>query len=79
MFRYLSGSLRAIYDRKPRPEPPETVKAVANAKDRARALTKLPLANSLPLEVEPLIERGEFVPRSLLADRDVDEPVEDLS
>jgi hypothetical protein len=55
------------------------LKAVANAKDRKRALSKLELENVLPLDAKALIERGEFVPRSLVAGRDVDEPVEDLS
>src|ERR671916_3031313 len=66
MFMYWSDSLHAIYDRKPRPEPPEIVKAVANAKDRERAVSVLPLAN-FPLKVEALVKRGEFVPRPLVA------------
>jgi hypothetical protein len=55
------------------------LKAVANAKDRKRALSELPLENVLPLDARALIERGEFVPHSLVAGRDVDEPLEDLS
>jgi hypothetical protein len=79
LFRYLSDSLHGVYHGESRPEPPELLKAVANAKDRKRALSELALENVLPLDAKALIERGEFVPRSFVAGRDVDEPVEDLS
>jgi hypothetical protein len=52
---------------------------MANAKDRERAFLQLPLGNFLPLDAEALVERGELVPRPLIAGRDVDEPDEDLS
>src|SRR5215210_4032626 len=66
-FLYFTDSMRADYARKPRPEPPEVLQAVADAKDRDRALS-LVLAGFefLPLEREALVERGEFVPRSLV-------------
>jgi hypothetical protein len=79
LFRYLSDSLHAVYHGESRPEPSEIVKAVANAKDRERAFSQLPLGNFLPLDAEALVERGGLVPRPLIAGRDVDEPDEDLS
>jgi hypothetical protein len=33
----------------------------------------------LPVEIEALVERGELVPRSFVAGRDVGYPIEDLA
>jgi hypothetical protein len=66
----------------PFPEPPETVKAIARARDRRAALNQLYPEGSFgvfPYEVEALIERGELVPRSLVAGRELGEPLPDLS
>ena len=66
----------------PFPEPPETVKAIARARDRRAALNQLYPNGSFgifPYEVEALIERGELVPRSLVAGRELGEPLPDLS
>jgi hypothetical protein len=64
------------------PEPPETIKAIARARDRRAALNQLYPSGSFgvfPYEVEPLIGRGELVPRSLVAGRELGEVLEDLS
>jgi hypothetical protein len=66
----------------PYPEPPAIVYAIANAKDRAGALTELmgsPTVGFLPFEPGPFIERGELVYRSLVAGRELGEPIPDLS
>jgi hypothetical protein len=78
IYLYFSASLRTVYHGKPRPESPAIVRAVAAAKDRRKALAQIP-STHLPLDAEALVERGEFVPRPLVAGRDVDEPVQDLS
>jgi hypothetical protein len=82
VFGYLSNSMRADYAREPRPEPPECLKAVAGAKDRRDALERvLQGCSFLPVDEEALVERGEFVPRSLVAGRKYGdfEGLEDLS
>ena len=80
-FLFWCDSLKAVgHGNGPRPEPPEVLKAVAGAKDRGEALRRVMGGGShLPLDREALVERGEFVPRSLVAGRDADEPVEDPS
>ncbi len=51
-----------------RPEPPELLKAVGNARDRRSALDRVMDGYSpLPLDLDALIEYGEFLPRSLVA------------
>ena len=67
-FKYFTDSMRADGKREPRPEPPELLRAVADAKDRGEALRRVMRGSSfLPVEREALIERGEFVPRPLVA------------
>ena len=69
-FRFFSDSITADYKREPRPDPPELLKAVAAAKDRGEALSRVMGGFShLPLDREALVERGEFVPRSLVAEQ----------
>ena len=69
-FLFFSDSLRADYHREPRPAPPPLLKAVADAKDRREALSRVMGGSSfLPIDREALVERGEFVPRSLVAGR----------
>jgi hypothetical protein len=61
---------------------PAMVYAIVNAKDRAGALTELmgsPTVGFLPFEPEPLLERGELVYRSLVAGRELGEPIPELS
>jgi hypothetical protein len=82
-FLHSMDCLRAQGDCEPFPEPPETVKAIARARDRRAALNELYPNGSFgvfPYEVEALIERGELVPRSLVAGRELgDGPIPDLS
>ena len=67
------------------PEPPETIKALTRARNRAAALDTA-CGGGLglfPYEREALLERGELVPHSLVAalvaGREPGEPLEDLS
>jgi hypothetical protein len=79
-FLYLCDSMRADYRREPRPEPPEVFRAVADARDRESALLLvLPGPGSLPVDSDALIERGEFVPRSLVAGKEYGDLLEDRS
>ena len=82
-FLHSMDCLRAQGDGVPFPEPPETVKAIARAKDRRAALDQLYPGGSFgvfPYEPVALVERGELVPRSLVAGRDLgDGPIPDLS
>jgi hypothetical protein len=82
IFLHSMDCLRAQGECEPFPEPPETVKAIARARDRSGALSELYPSGTFgvfPYEVEPLLERGELVPRSLVAGRELGEPTEDLS
>jgi hypothetical protein len=73
-FLYFTDSMTADYGCKPRPEPPEVLRAVADAGDRVQALSRVMGDYShLPIDREALVERGEFVPRPLVASQRVDE------
>jgi hypothetical protein len=64
------------------PEPPETLRAITRAKDRRAALEQVyhPGAfDVFPYDTEALVERGELVPRSMVAGRELGEVLEDLS
>jgi hypothetical protein len=64
------------------PQPPETVRALLRARDRAAALEQVYQSGSFvifPYEHEALVERGELVPRSMVAGRQLGEVLEDLS
>jgi hypothetical protein len=64
------------------PETPETVRAITRARDRAAALEQVYQSGSFvifPYEHEALVERGELVPRSMVAGRELGEPLPDLS
>jgi hypothetical protein len=81
-FLHSMDCLRAQGDCEPFPEPPETVKAIAKARDRRAVLNQLYPNGSFgifPYEVEALLERGELVPRSMVAGRELGEPLPDLS
>ncbi len=56
-----------------RPPPPEIVRALARAKDRRAAFEALAPNPLFPYEYEVLVERGELVPRSMVAGRAVHE------
>jgi hypothetical protein len=82
VFLHTMDCLRAQGECKSFPEPPETVKAIARAQDRTSALNQLYPSGTFgifPYEVEALVERGELVPRSLVAGRELGEPLENLS
>ena len=69
LFLYFMDSARTVYPGNPRPEPPELLRAVAAAKDRREALSRIcsgGVVPSLPVDVEALVERGEFVPLPLV-------------
>jgi hypothetical protein len=70
-FRFFVDSALADYRREPRPEPPEVLRAAADARNRAEALSLVMDGGThLPIDPEALVERGEFVPRSLVAGRE---------
>jgi hypothetical protein len=80
MFGYLCDTLRSIHGTEPMPEPPVVMLAVVNAKDRRGALeTVCPTKQLLCFEEEPLVERGELVPRSMVVGYEVGKEVPDLS
>jgi hypothetical protein len=73
-FRFFTDSMDADFKREPRPEPPDLLKAVADARDRKGALSLVMDGGShLPLDREALVERGEFVPRPLVSGRTYEE------
>ena len=81
-FLHSMDCLRAQGECEPFPEPPETLKAIARARDRRAALNQLYPNGTFgifPYEVEALIDRGELVPRSRVAGRELGEPLPDLS
>ena len=64
------------------PEPPETLRAITRAKDRAAALEQIYQSGSFdifPYDVEAIVQRGELVPSSLVAGKELGEPMPDLS
>ncbi len=82
VFLHSMACLRAQGECEPFPEPPETVKAIARARDRRAVLNQLYPDGSFgifPYEVEALVERAELLPRSMVAGRELGEPLPDLS
>lgn len=81
--RYLHSMdcLRAQYEGNPFPEPPDTIKALTKARDRGAALEQGAggALDIFPYDKRALVERGELIPRSLVAGRELGEPLEDLS
>jgi len=80
-FLHSMDCLRAQSDGEPFPDPPETIKALPRARDRAAALNQVAggTFDIFPYDKQVLVERGELVPRSLVAGRELGEPLEDLS
>lgn len=67
-FKYFTDSMRADHRCQPRPEPPQVLQAVANARDQEAALSRvMGDYKLLPVSREALVERGEFAPHSLRA------------
>jgi len=78
LFLYLMDSSRTVYSGSPRPEPPELLRAVAAAKNRREAFSRIcpgGVVLSLPVDAEALVERGEFVPRPLVRSEASDDGV----
>jgi hypothetical protein len=65
----------AGYEGKPFPEPPQTIKALTRARNKAAALDTACGGgfDLFPYEREALVERGELVPVSWI------QPIEDMS
>ena len=65
------------------PEPPETVRALLRAKDRAAALEQVYGGGGsftlIPYDTETLVQRGELVPRSMVVGKELGEELPDLS
>ena len=80
-YLHCMNCLRAQHVGEPFPEPPETLKAITRARDRRAALFQLygGTLGIFPYDEDLLIERGDLVPRSLVAGRELGEPLEDLS
>jgi hypothetical protein len=81
-FLHSMDCLGAQGECEPFPEPPETLKAIARARDRRAALNQLYPNGSFsifPYEPEALVESGELVPRSMVVGRELGEPLPDLS
>ncbi|MBA3473391.1 MAG: hypothetical protein H0T57_09250 [Rubrobacter sp.] len=81
LFLHHSDCMRADHRSEPRPDPPEILTAVAKARDRRSAVERLYAQEASPApltayDLEALVERGELVPRSFLADHSYEESVE---
>jgi hypothetical protein len=79
VFKHAGDCLTADYKSEQRPEPPPILEAVARARDRRSAIERLYAPGSHPLvaySMEALVERGEFVPRSFLANHSYEESLE---
>jgi hypothetical protein len=73
LFSHFMNVLRADHHREPRPEPPELLRAIANAADRERAFHEVLDGYSfVAYQKDPLIERGEFVPSQLTTEGPVE-------
>jgi hypothetical protein len=77
-FLHSMDCLRAQAEARPFPEPPDTIKALSRACDRRAALQQVG-SDLFPYDERALVERGELVPRALVAGRELGDPIEDLS
>jgi hypothetical protein len=68
----------AQFNGDPLPEPPETIKAITRARNRAAALDAVVTGDpdNFPYERDALIADGELVPRSLVAGYELGEKIE---
>ena len=82
LIEHIFDCLHAQGEGVPFPEPPEILKAVSRAKNREAALHQVAGGGDLlfPYKVEPLIQHGRIVPRSLVEGHELgEEPLPDLS
>ena len=75
LFGHGARCLTADYKGEPRPEPPEILKAIVRARDRRRVAERL-YTPFTAYDLDALVERGEFTPRSYLANHSYEESVE---
>jgi len=70
VFLHSAECIRADHAGRPRPEPPPTLVALCKARDRRAALEKVARepGGLFPYDTEALLERGELVPRSIVAE-----------
>jgi hypothetical protein len=81
-FLHSCDCLRAQGSGEPFLDPPETIKALTMARDRGVAVEQVvgDASGLFPYDKQALVERGELVPRSLVAGRELgDGPIPDLS
>src|SRR5215212_5831712 len=69
LFLHAMACSRAQHADEPFPEPPETIKALTRARDRAGTLGRV-AGETFPYERGALVERGELVPRTLVEGRE---------
>jgi hypothetical protein len=67
LYLHTAACLRAAYKGKPYPEPPATLLALCRARDRLSAVEKVATGGMFPYDREALVERGELVPRFMVA------------
>ena len=82
IFLHGCACARAQGAAEPFPDPPETLKALTRAKDRRAAFEQVCPRGTFslfPYEEEALIERGELVPRSLVAGYELGERIPNIS
>jgi len=68
LYLHATACLRADYVGLRRPEPPPTLLALCKARDRAAAADKVATSRMFPYDREALVERGELVARSMVAE-----------
>jgi len=76
IFLHGCACIRAGADGEPFPDPPETIRALCQARDRAAAVEQVAGASSIfPYGKQTLVERGVLVPASWIGPvRDMSEP-----
>jgi hypothetical protein len=76
VFMHTTNSLQADYKGEKRPEAPEILKAISQARERRRALETVFEEPFIAFDLPVLIERGELVPRSMVAGKEYGEPLD---
>jgi hypothetical protein len=67
LYLHAASCIRAAYEGKPYSEPPATLLALCRARDRFSAVEKVATGGMFPYDREALVERGELVPRFMVA------------